>query len=131
MPLRRDTDMPNTDRIASLRAAMDDAAKLSSGWRPGESELAEAVFIENWDVHASDREPLPYLSGVSLGHPRIPDGRVMTTSPVLWLDADAKLARTVSRWYRLGEPCPRLKEVMEAQRGGEPPEEEPAATLGM
>ncbi|MBX5218752.1 hypothetical protein HJC04_00015 [Rhizobium sp. NLR8a] len=42
------------------------------------------------------------LSGIVHGHPRIGDGRKIVTSQLFYLDADRGIARTMSRWYRLG-----------------------------
>jgi hypothetical protein len=44
------------------------------------------------------------LQGVVTGHPRLKEGALVATSPLLWLAADRGAARTVSRFYRLGVP---------------------------
>ncbi|WP_051949289.1 DUF6634 family protein [Methylosinus sp. PW1] len=92
---------PN-ERIAN---ALDVVERLRSGWRPGESALAEAVFIDDWLLVSDPAEDGTHsLYGVVSGHPRIREGRLTRTSIVLWLDPEAGIARTVSRWYRLGTP---------------------------
>jgi hypothetical protein len=42
------------------------------------------------------------LKGVVEGHPKLGNGREITTSQVFFIDTDLGLARTLSRWYRLG-----------------------------
>jgi hypothetical protein len=42
------------------------------------------------------------LGGIVSGHPSLPDGAYILTSPLLWLADDKRAARTVSRFYRLG-----------------------------
>ena len=43
------------------------------------------------------------LIGTVIGHPRLCDGRTILTSNVAVLKVDTGLARTMSRWYRLGD----------------------------
>lgn len=92
-----------------IQSAMHDVARLRAGWRPGEADLgANVAFIEGWMLAQE-----PGVEGWSLygrvhGHDRLGEGRMTRTSAVLWLDPEAGLARTVSRWYRLGTPHPSM-----------------------
>jgi len=49
------------------------------------------------------------LQGIVTRHPRLADGALIETSPLLLLAADRSAARTVSRFYRLGPP---LEEIV-------------------
>lgn len=42
------------------------------------------------------------LTGVVEAHPKLGTGREIITSQVFFIDTDLGLARTLSRWYRLG-----------------------------
>lgn len=49
--------------------------------------------------------PAPCLMGLSSGHPRLTGtGRLILTSDLWLISADSQWARTLSRWYRLGDP---------------------------
>jgi hypothetical protein len=99
---------PILDRRASgdarLRLALDTVTRLLSGWRPGDVDLAGSPLISGWGVAWVQHE-CPVLLGTVTGHPVVGVGDlpVTMTSPVLWIDEHAGWARTVSRWYRLGE----------------------------
>lgn len=43
-----------------------------------------------------------HLKGRVRGHPVLTDGRQIESSQVFFFDSDRCLARTLSRWYRLG-----------------------------
>lgn len=61
-------------------------------------------MLEDWfpAIVPEKTEELALIGTVS-GHPRLRDGRPIVTSNVVVLNVDAGLARTMSRWYRLGE----------------------------
>ncbi|MDM9624973.1 hypothetical protein QTL95_03625 [Rhizobium sp. S152] len=42
------------------------------------------------------------LSGIVSGHPSLREGREIFTSQLFFLDSERGLARTMNRWYRLG-----------------------------
>lgn len=86
------------------RAARD-LRRLQEGGQPGPEEFADAPLLERWYYARHPRCGQLCLCGLISGHPRIPDGPA-TTSPLLAIDAHAGWARTLSRWYRLGEPDP-------------------------
>lgn len=92
-------DMPEfAEKVAAAKA---DLLRLKQGWRPDSFDLANAVGLENWLPAIDPETKLPVLIGNAIGHPRLRDG-LITTSPLLWLSEDRKIARTLSRWYKLG-----------------------------
>lgn len=87
------------ERLARARA---DLTRLIEGWRPGPSELKDAVLLEDW-IPAEDTETgTMILVGDATGHPILGD-RFISTSMLIWMSPDCSIARTVSRWYRLGK----------------------------
>ena len=87
-------------RLERLRAALQ---RIEAGDLPTEPELANAPQLDCWVV-AIIRGFEPVLVGKVHGHPRIVDGHAMASSPLVWISDDRRIARTVSRWYRLGRP---------------------------
>ena len=76
---------------------------LQHGWPSKELLEAEgAPLLEDW--HVSSRH-VPNLEGNPVGHPLL-DGWTRT-SPLHALSVEAGVARTQSRWYRLGDPWKR------------------------
>lgn len=86
-------------RLAAAQAALE---RIRKGEAPSPTDLAGAPLLEGWCVVVDT--PFPVLQGVVTHHPRLPDGHMIATSPLLWLAPDQTAARTVSRWYRLGVP---------------------------
>lgn len=88
---------------ARLEALAADLRRLGEGVAPTAADLASAPLLERWretDV------ALTRLVGLCSGHPLLPNGPVSTTE--VWvLNAADGWARTLSRYYRLGEPAPR------------------------
>ncbi len=83
-----------------IMSAAADLRRLESGWCPTEADLEGAVGLDDW-LEGIDRATNQHiLMGRSVGHPILGD-RLITTSPVLWISQDRKIARTLSRWYRL------------------------------
>jgi hypothetical protein len=89
-------------RIDKIRSARADLRRLREGWRPDATDLANAVGLEDWLPAVDPTINLPFLMGNSVGHPILGD-QFITTSPVLWISEDRTIARTLSRWYRLGK----------------------------
>lgn len=83
-----------------LRSAFSDLDLLRSGWRPDAS--IDAIPLDNWLPLTHRGLDLPALAG-DADHPRL-GLSLITTSPVLWISDDQRLARCLSRWYRLGQP---------------------------
>jgi hypothetical protein len=91
-----------------LEAARDALTRIRRGQAPTADELAAAPRLDFWWVVVSEQHYL-MLEGIVTGHPRLADGALIETSPLLWLAADRRAARTVSRFYRLG---PQLEEIV-------------------
>lgn len=102
----RETPSPASPAEALIRrrlaAAQEALERIRKGEAPTPEDLAGAPLLEGWCIVVDT--PFPVLQGVVTGHPRLPDGHMIATSPLLWLAPDATAARTVSRWYRLGVP---------------------------
>lgn len=91
-------------RIRSLsrliNALSADLLALQQGRFPTLDQLADAPVITEW---ALGYRPEPALVGRVSGHPRVADGPAVT-SGLYYLDPDLGFARTLSRYYILGEP---------------------------
>ena len=85
-----------------LLVAREALQRIKRGESPTAEELAAAPRLDFWCVVVD--APFPILQGVVTGHPRLADGAMIGTSPLLWLAEDKSAARTVSRYYRLGVP---------------------------
>lgn len=94
-----DDRQPFMARLQAARAALE---RISRGESPTAEELASAPLLDFWCVVVEP--PFPVLQGVVTGHPRLADGAMIGTSPLLWLAEDQSAARTLSRFYRLGVP---------------------------
>ncbi|WP_371170032.1 DUF6634 family protein [Aliiroseovarius sp. 2305UL8-7] len=75
---------------------------MNDSLNPSPSNLAIAPRLERWRT-VTDRNSTR-LRGEVTGHPILFDQRIVT-SPLLALDQDKKWARTISRYYVLGEPA--------------------------
>lgn len=63
----------------------------------------EGPFLEDWfPVILSGRTEELALAGTVTGHALLREGRPIVTSNLVCLNEDARLAHTMSRWYRLG-----------------------------
>ena len=83
-----------------IHALSEDLRALQQGRDPSPELLAEAPRLVDW-TYGYRFEPA--LVGTVVGHPRVADGPA-TTSGLYYLDAERGFARTLSRWYALGEP---------------------------
>lgn len=61
----------------------------------------DVVDINSWFLAA---RPVPCLIGRTSGHPTIADRKTARTSELFYFDPERGLARSFSRWYRLGTP---------------------------
>jgi len=86
-------------RIHALSA---DLLKIEDGQLPGPRQMRDAPVISNWVL---SHRPEPILIGDVFGHPGIPDGPAFT-SGLYYADPERGIARTLSRWYRLGPQRP-------------------------
>ena len=98
-----DAERASVGRTVELYASVvaDLRDVLENGW-PDKAELPDAPLLEDW--HVSSRH-VPNLEGNPVGHPLL-DGWTRT-SPLHALSVEAGVARTQSRWYRLGKPWKR------------------------
>lgn len=81
---------------------------------PVEELAGEAPVLDRW---AFGSRPAACLIGYSTGHPLLPGtGRLVTTSDLCLISANGAWARTLSRWYRLGDPL----DLMAAAHGETP-----------
>jgi len=85
---------PRATLVCLLRRLADDLENVGGI----ESAIPE-VAINSWSL-ASRR--VPCLLGRTLAHPKIQDGKTAASSELFYLDRDRGIARTLSRWYRLG-----------------------------
>ncbi len=86
--------MSKTSLVHTLRCLADDLESISD-----DVEALPAVAINSW---ALSQRPVPCLVGRTLGHPSVGDGRPVLSSELFYLDSERGIARTMSRWYRLG-----------------------------
>lgn len=67
-----------------------------------ERTLSDAPTLDNWRQAV---RPVPCLVGLASGHPLLPGGgRSIMTSDIWLFSEELRLARSMSRWYRLGNP---------------------------
>lgn len=69
---------------------------------PSETDLANAPVLSNWIFARDSQFGGVTLLGTPFGHPLL-HGPLISTSRLCGLDRDLFWARTLSRWYRLGE----------------------------
>lgn len=67
-----------------------------------DGELNGAPLLSDWVLA---NQGFPYFQGVAQGHPLLPAGPVRS-SIALFIAPDLSHARTLSRWYRLGDMKP-------------------------
>ena len=89
---------PEIDRLRNLA---DDLERICRGDHPSHSMLAGAPILENWTMA---QRPETCLAGCVSGHPNIGNDRCAITSPLWAFAPTLGYARTLSRFYVLGEP---------------------------
>ncbi|HEV7258550.1 MAG TPA: DUF6634 family protein [Bosea sp. (in: a-proteobacteria)] len=94
---------PSTRTLEEKEAsAIADLRRLRDGWLPTDRDLTAAVVIEHWELaRVPGSGQFPVLWGFAIDHPRL-GSRLIRTSKVLWISEGSTVARTFSRWYRLG-----------------------------
>lgn len=75
---------------------------LDSGWRPGDSELECARFIENWTLLPAKNDAPFRMIGSSW---TLPLSQTLVVDSVFAVDRDAHWARTLNEWVAIGEPA--------------------------
>ena len=85
------------------RQLADDLDLLALGEGPSDENMFWSPYIDCYRVSSRTR---PCLHGLVSGHPKLsPMGREVLTSELIAYSPKLKLARTRSRWYRLGTPA--------------------------
>ena len=83
-----------------LQQLVDDLRGMAEGSSPSQGVLQAAPVADDWTFGS---RPVPMIFGHVFGHPRLATGPVCTTE-VIALDLQAGWARTLSRFYVLGQP---------------------------
>lgn len=89
--------LPEIDR---LRRLVHDLERISRGEHPGAATLAKAPVIGDWRLA---RRAEACLVGTMRGHPKLADGAPGATSGLWVLAPELGYARTLSRFYALGD----------------------------
>lgn len=92
------------DDPATMRRLLRDLEQLEAGALDTADILTKAPLLEDHRLvlgwcHA--------MKGIVSGHPLLPDGGEIVTSQLMYMNPDIGLARTFSRWYRLGRARPK------------------------
>jgi hypothetical protein len=88
-----------------LARLLEDLRNLRAGILPDETVIADAPLIE--DIRVTTRSAL-VLTGNVTGHPKLTlSDNPIITSELMVLVPELRLARTRSRWYRLGQEAPK------------------------
>ncbi|MBG6143390.1 hypothetical protein IWQ51_001509 [Labrenzia sp. EL_142] len=91
--------------IEKLQRLLDDLNDLRAGNYPSNDTLSKAPFLNDYLVI---KRGIAALSGDVTGHPTISGNDApMLSSPLFVVLKDIGAARTLSRWYRLGERASR------------------------
>ena len=91
--------------IAKIQGLLDDLKSLRAGNYPSNDTLSKAPFLNDYRVI---KREIAALSGDVTGHPIISGtNEPMLSSPLFVVLTDIGAARTLSRWYRLGERASR------------------------
>ncbi|MBJ3786996.1 hypothetical protein DEVEQU_00092 [Devosia equisanguinis] len=94
---------PQVREIAErIHALSRDLRLIEELEAPSIRDISAAPVLNDWRL---GRRAEPALMGFVEGHPSVRPGPVVT-SGVYYLDPIAGYARTLSRWYRLGDPQP-------------------------
>lgn len=91
-----ETAMSDARLVLQLRALAFDLENLAL------RQPEPTTVLEQWAVA---QRAVPCLIGRSSGHPFIGEGKPCFTSEVFYLNLEAGLARSFTRWYRLGQPA--------------------------
>lgn len=87
--------MSRAEVVRKLHALADDLDSIAEH----DHTSASSVVIYDW---ALAKRAVPCLIGRAKGHPTIEDGHPLFSSELYYLDEDRGIARTLSRWYQLG-----------------------------
>lgn len=91
---------PRVRRTSALvQALARDLRRLEQNIPPSIEQMIEAPVLDDWLLTYRFE---PALVGTVTGHPVVANGPAMT-SGLFYLDQEARFARTLSRFYRLGD----------------------------
>ena len=88
--------------IEKLRRLASDLARIRSGKGPTRAEIVGAPVLDWWAVGI---RPVPCLVGAAHGHPLLREQSRIVTSELFAIDTCRGVARTYSRFYKLGAPA--------------------------
>jgi len=86
--------------LARIEQLAVDLEIIARGDMPSEEKLSSAPILQNWQEAI---RPVRCLIGVCGDHPRL-NGPLIKTTDTWVMAPDLGWARTLSRFYRLGEP---------------------------
>ncbi len=86
---------PDPSLVEKLRRLADDLADIE---RCAGAHAPDAAF-NTWTL---GKRVVPCLVGRAMRHPAIADGKPAFSSELFYFDPHRGIARTMSRWYRLG-----------------------------
>lgn len=89
------------DTARRAKSLADDLARIAAGDLPTAIDLADAPIITDWTMSV---RPESCLVGTISGHPSVGHMRPGRTSGVFAFAPDFGWCRTLSRYYRLGNP---------------------------
>lgn len=84
-----------------MRSLLRELKQLEAGTLDMSGILATAPPLEDYRLVIGWAYA---MKGIVTGHPLLPDGEDVVTSQLMFLDPTVGLARTLSRWYRVGTP---------------------------
>lgn len=98
---RGETDMNAVGReIQRYEQLIDDLWRVTLAPLCKSLDSIDAPLLDYWQLAS---RTVPCLMGLSTGHPKLTgEGRPIITSDLILFSESASLARTQSRWYRLG-----------------------------
>ncbi len=97
LPLDLEISAPQ-EMIEVYRRLAEDLERVG---RNGPESIAPDTSISDWVIA---KRAVPILLGTVLGHPHVKDGKPAATTEIVYWDEHWQLARTLTRWYRLGRP---------------------------
>lgn len=99
----RDLNPEELDALALRRAEVRETlAKIQAGWKPNEAALANAPFLDDWQLKTYPGTDLSSLEGDCWGHPTLGNRWGVRTSVVLHMGEG--FAVTENTVYILGRP---------------------------
>lgn len=92
-------------RIEGLRSLADDLVSLLEGNGPTDAMFSMAPRLDRYRIIP---QSVRCMTGIVEGHPDLRDGPIVT-SQIFAIDPNRQWMRTMSRFYRLGDPASEMK----------------------